>query len=183
MRKTAHGYVSLAANPAIPGRQMNKWLILTPALRFVGYTARVPIARGAGITSVVGNVANDASALGKSCTIDRLKADHVVIMKRKQSSWSVPVRPTDFSGFLVRRLGSAHRCTNGARNSETLSQSALVPLHRDYDRFGRHGHGRTELWWSVPPCAGRPEPIDQSLCAEVLGRRLFGAKGAGRPVR
>ena len=44
----------------------------------------------------------------------------------------------------------------------------LVPLHIDYDRFRRHGHGRTELWWSVPPCADRPKPIDQNHCAEVL---------------
>ena len=72
MRKTAHGYVEFAANLAIPGRQMKKWLILTTALRFAVYTARVPIVRGAGITSE-GNVANDALVLARSRTIERLE--------------------------------------------------------------------------------------------------------------
>ena len=60
-----------------------------------------------------------------------------------------------------------------------MCEAPLIPLHRDYDRFRRHGHGRTELWWSVPPCADRPEPIDRNHCAEVPGARASSRPRSG----
>ena len=92
---------------------------------------------------------------------------------------SVPALPTDFSAFLVGRLGSAHRCTHGARSSET----SLI-VYYGADSSARKGQGARR---DDRPPAPQPRDLDADRWRPVgiaaRGRRAQRRHGAGGGAR